>query len=126
MTERYDEWMAEGSEEYTAQGNLKAPPRRKIIEWILEAWKNVRTDVIKSSCKSCALNIAIDGSENESIHCFKKNQPCSAGLQRLKVMANTIDDEREDPFVSLSDSDVEQEAINELDSDDENDEIIDI
>ena len=33
---------------------------------------------------------------------------------------------REDPFVSLSDSDVEQEAINELDSDDENDEIIDI
>ena len=50
----------------------------------------------------------------------------SAGLQRLKVMANTIDDEREDPFLSLSDSDVEQEAINELDSDDENDENIDI
>ena len=54
--------------------------------------------------KSCALNIAIDGSEDELIHCFKENQPCSAGLQRLKVMANTIDDEREDPFVSLSDS----------------------
>ena len=51
MTERYDEWMAEGSQEYTAQGNLIAPPRRKIIEWILEAWKNVRTDVIKSSFK---------------------------------------------------------------------------
>ena len=31
VTERYDEWMAEGSQEYTAQGNLKAPPRRKII-----------------------------------------------------------------------------------------------
>ena len=126
VTERYDEWMAEGSQENTAQGNLKAPPRSKIIEWILQAWKNVRIDVIKSSFKSCALNIAIDGSEDELIHCFKENQPCSAGLQRLKVMANTIDDEREDPFVSLSDSDVEQEAINELDSDDENDEIIDI
>ena len=81
----------------------------------------------KNECiKSCALNIAIDGSEDESIHCFKENQPCSAGLQRFKVMANTIDDEREDPFMSLSDSDVEQESINELDSDDENDEIIDI
>ena len=34
-------------------------------------------------------------------------------------MANTIDDEREDRFVSLSDSDVEKEAINELDSDDD-------
>ena len=50
----------------------------------------------------------------------------SAGLQRLKIMANTIDDEREDPFVSLSDSDVEQEAINDLDPDDENDQVIDI
>ena len=127
VTERYDEWMAKGSnsQEYTSQGNLKAPSRRKIIEWILEAWKNVRIDMIKSLFKSCALNIAIDGSEDELIHCFKENQPCSAGLQRLKVMANTIDDEREDPFVSLSDSYVEQEAINELDSDDENDEIID-
>ena len=47
-------------------------------------------------------------------------------ILRLKVMGNTIDDEREDPFVSLSDSDVEQEAINELDSEDENDEIIDV
>ena len=37
VTERYDEWMVEGSQEYTAQGNLTAPPRRKIIEWILEA-----------------------------------------------------------------------------------------
>ena len=63
----------------TCQDNLKAPPRRKIIEWILEAWKNVRIDVIKSSFKSCALNIAIDGSEDELIHCFKENQPCSAG-----------------------------------------------
>ena len=82
--------------------------------------------MIKSSFKSCALNIAIDSSEDELIHCFKENQPCSAGLQRSKVMANSIDDEREDPFVSLSDSDVEQEAINKIDSDDENDEIIDI
>ena len=80
----------------------------------------------KNECiKSCALNIAIDGSKDELIHCFKENQPCSAGLQRLKVMANAIYDKREDPFMSLSDSDVEQEAMNELDSDDENDEIID-
>ena len=41
-------------------------------------------------------------------------------------MANTIDDKSGDPFVSVSDSDVEREAINELDSDDGNDEIIDI
>ena len=31
-TERYDAWMAEGSQEYTVQGKLKVPPRRKIVE----------------------------------------------------------------------------------------------
>ena len=36
--------------------------------------------MIKSSFKSYALNVAIDGSEDELIHCFKENQPCSAGL----------------------------------------------
>ena len=35
--------------------------------------------MIKSSFKSCALNIAIDGSEDELIHCFNESQPCSAG-----------------------------------------------
>ena len=49
------------------------------------------------------------------------NQPFSAGLQYLKVMANTIDDEREDLFVSRSDSDVGSHK-----RDDENDESIDI
>ena len=41
-------------------------------------------------------------------------------------MANTIGDEREDPFISLNDSEADMEAINELDSDDETDEVIDI
>ena len=41
-------------------------------------------------------------------------------------MANTIDDEREDPSISCNDSEADMEAINELDSDDETDEVIDI
>ena len=39
-------------------------------------------------------------------------------------MANTIDVEKEDPFMSPNDSDVEQETINEMDSDDETHEVI--
>ena len=37
ITRKYDEWMAKGTHECTAQGNMKAPPRRKIVESILEA-----------------------------------------------------------------------------------------
>ena len=32
VTERYDAWMAEGSQEFTAQGSMKPPPRQVIIE----------------------------------------------------------------------------------------------
>ena len=63
-------------------------------------------------------------SEDQLIHCFKEDQPCFAGLHRLKVMANTTDDEREDPFISINDSKTDMEAINKLDSDDETDEVI--
>ena len=47
-------------------------------------------------------------------------------LTSLKVMGNTIGDEREDSFISINDSEADMEAINELDSDDETDEVIDI
>ena len=60
------------------------------------------------------------------MHCFKEDQPCSAGLHRLKVMANIIEDEKEDTFISINDSEADMEAINELDSDDETYDVIDI
>ena len=41
-------------------------------------------------------------------------------------MANTIDDETEDRFMSINKSEADTGAINELDSDDETDEVIDI
>ena len=80
MTEKYDVRMAEGSQEFTAQGNMKAPPRRVIVEWILEAWNSLSKDVIKSSFKSCGLNISVDGSEDHLIHCFRDDQTFLRGL----------------------------------------------
>ena len=86
---------------------MKAPPRRVIVEWILEAWNSLSNDVIKSSFKRCGLNTSVDGSEDHLIHCFKDNQTCSTGAERLKVMASTIEDDRKDPFSLHEDSDVE-------------------
>ena len=36
MTERYDDWLANGVTEYTEQGNLKAPSRKLMVEWIID------------------------------------------------------------------------------------------
>ena len=46
--------------------------------------------MIINSFKSCALTVAVDGSDDGHIHCFKENQPCRAGLQRLKVVQQAI------------------------------------
>ena len=64
ITRKYDEWTAEGTHEYTAQGNMKAPPRRKIVEWILEAWQEL-DNMISSSFRSCGICLAIHGSEDD-------------------------------------------------------------
>ena len=50
-------------------GNLKSPERRAVVQWILKAWDELTPETIKSF-KACALNIPVDGSEDENIHCF--------------------------------------------------------
>ncbi|RMX41294.1 hypothetical protein pdam_00017738, partial [Pocillopora damicornis] len=84
VTEKYDEWMAGEAHSFTAAGNMRAPARREIVKWILAAWDGLDKTMIINSFKSCALTVALDGLEDGHIHCFKENQPCRAGLQRLK------------------------------------------
>ena len=47
MTELYDNWLSQGIQEYTTSGNLKAPPRKLIIERVLESWVSLSPEVIK-------------------------------------------------------------------------------
>ena len=128
-TQKYDEWLAEeGILNETAKGNLKAPPRKRIVQWILDS-----NEVIKKSFKSCGLNINVDGSEDDVIHCLKQAQPCAAGREMLKSQMDVLKDlENEtNPFSSsakVTDSDLE-EAGNEifiLDEDESEDELIDL
>ena len=54
-------------------GNLKAPPRRSIIKWFLDAWSALPSEMIKNSFMHCSLNLPADGSLDDRIHCFKEN-----------------------------------------------------
>ena len=64
-----------------------------VVTWILEAWKEITPEIIKTSFKAsslnlsfkmCALNLATDGSEITLIHCFTKDHPCKAGKEILE------------------------------------------
>lgn len=66
-----------------ATGNLSAPPRRTILQWILDAWAELPTEVIKDSFGDCALILPVDSSCDDVIHYFIDSQPCSTGKAML-------------------------------------------
>ena len=109
VAEQYDEWMASGVQEYTEAGNIRPPSRKTIVEWVLTAWSRLSADVISKSFKSCALNLAVDGTEDSMIHCFKKGQPCEAGSDQLQAQLSVLDEPNlPNPFIVVTDSDVEE------------------
>ena len=133
-TQKYDEWLAEeGILNETAEGNLKAPPRKRIVQWILDSRASLSNEVIKKSFKSCGLNINVDGSEDDVIHCLKKAQPCAAGRVMLKSQMDVLKDLEDETnpcssSTNVTDSNIE-EAGNEifiLDEDESEDELIDV
>ena len=128
-TEKYDEWLGTiGINEETAAGNLRAPPRRAILQWILDAWAELPTEVIKRSFTSCALNLPVDGSNDDIIHCFKEGQPCSTGRAMLQTQLDILREPDANPF-ACTDSDVEEAyppTLELVDSDKEGDSDIEI
>lgn len=72
---------------------------------------------IKRLFKSCTLNVNVDVTEDDFIHCFKESQPCAAGRQLLKSQMEVLKDaeSKENPFSlnSVTNSNVE-EAGNEI------------
>ena len=127
MTERYDDWLANGVMEYTEQGNLKAPSRKLMVEWIIDSWSKLTIEMIQKSFKACALNLNVDGSEDSLIHCFKKDQPCEKGYAKLQQQLGILQDESSNynPFENGDLEEIPQEC--QVDSDhDSDEELLDI
>lgn len=128
-TESYDEWLAStGLMEETACGNLKPPPRKEVVQWIINAWEKLSKEMVRESFISCAVTCATDGSQDDEITCFKKDQPCSAGREMLKEQLNYMNTIESNPFIA-EECDVMEACPNELvieeDEDDDEDIVID-
>ena len=59
---------------------MKPTPHRTIANWILKAGEEISLETVNKSFKSCALNLATDGLEDNLIHCFKEGQACKADI----------------------------------------------
>ena len=84
LRELYDQWMEEGPHATTKGGNMRGPPLKSIIQWIINAWSNLDREIIVKSFRCCALALAPDGSEDNEIACFKPGKTFASGLERLK------------------------------------------
>ena len=97
------------------------------MNWILDSWNQLSSEIICKSFKACALTSTIDGSDDKDIHCFKEKQPCHAGLEMLEEQIELPTGQEEDPFQVHADEITEaarQELI--VDEDEEGDSDIDI
>ena len=61
------------------------------LQWIVDAWKSLSKDLIIKSFKARGITTAANGSEAGDIHCFKKDEPVSAG--RAKIQQACVDTE---------------------------------
>ena len=127
-TEFYDEWLAaKGLNEVTDCGNLKAPPRRDVVQWILKSWEKLTKEMIRDSFVSCAVTCATDGSQDDDITCFKAGKPCQEGRKMLKEQFEFINTEEANPFKAdeMDIADASPAMLN-IDEDEEGDEDVDI
>ena len=91
----------------------RAPSKEQLVQWVVEAWEEIPQDLIlRASMKACGITNAEDGSEDHMIHCFKEEEPASAGRQILSQRRQ--DDESSEG----SYSDDEQEEVMMMDTHD--------
>ena len=82
MRRCYDAWLSEPSlHEFTKGGNMKAPSRSLVCEWVKSSWDAVSTEMVLGSFMSCAITTSTTGSDDNKIHCFKPGQPCDYNVQ---------------------------------------------
>ena len=46
MAELYDKCLSQEIQECTTSGSLKAPPKKLMVEWVLESWVSLSPEVI--------------------------------------------------------------------------------
>ena len=84
IEEFYDDWLAKEKQNYWDAGNMKPVPRRLVVEWVIKFWQDISNETLAKSMKSCDLALAIDGTQDDLISCFKEGKKCAAGKALLK------------------------------------------
>ena len=72
---------------------------QKQIKLCFVAPGELSKEMIRKSFLACGLTNAVDGSEDDEIHCLKPGQPCEKGCELLREHLKLLNTEEENPFV---------------------------
>ena len=61
----YSQWMAEGEQERTPAGNMRAPSKPLMVQWVVRAWEAITKETIVRSFEACGITT----SDPDRIHC---------------------------------------------------------
>ena len=126
IQEYYDDWLANGKHEYTNAGNMKPVPRRFIVDWVIKSWQAIPAETVAKPMKACGLSLAVDGTEDDLISCFKEGKKCAGGRAFLQAQMENLNDGslHENPF-DIVDEDViaAAPAFNVIEEDDVDDDL---
>ena len=115
VQDMHDDWLSTGDLPVTRNGNPAPLPPTVYLDWVVEAWNAISSDLIKNSFKTCAIGINDDASEDHLIHAFKDDGSCPGGiavLQRERVRdeeLSLLPEEEEEVYDSDQDCDSEQD-----------------
>ena len=59
--------MVNGPFTYTPSGKKRTPAKEMVLRWIDRAWSEIPVDLIVRSFKSCGINNALDGTEDDAV-----------------------------------------------------------
>ena len=59
--------MVNGPFTYTPSGKKRTPSKEIVLRWIDRAWSEIPADLISRSFKSCGINSALDGTEDDAV-----------------------------------------------------------
>ena len=121
----YDDWLANGKHEYKGGGNMKPVPRSLIVECVIKSWQGISNETLAKSMKSCGLALAIDGTQDDLISCFKEGKICAVRKALLKTqMLNLNDKNLHEISFEISEEDMAAAAPSlNLTEEDEDDDI---
>ena len=89
----YTVWMSARNHERTKAGNLRAPSKALMVEWVLRSWESVTCDTIRRSFDVCG----VTSCDPKVIHCTQKGGLANDAHQRLEnLMSQPGDDSEKD------------------------------